>query len=89
MSDTLIAISRYGSGLSNNEMILGDTRLDSIYQVHGIPSISGEIIKGEMRMIKNDSDDPKIQFGLEMIELYAESYDGKRFTIPNEYELVE
>ena len=89
VSDTLIAISRYGSGLSNNEMILGATRLDSIYQVHGIPSIPGEIIKGNVKKVEKGDDDSNMSFGIEMIELYAESYDGKRFVIPDDYDFID
>jgi len=89
VSDTLIAISRYGSGLSNNEMILGATRLDSIYQVHGIPSIPGEIIKGNMKKVEKGDDDSNMSFGIEMVELYAESYDRKRFVIPDDYDFID
>ena len=89
VSDTLIAISRYGSGLSNNEMILGATSLDSLYQVHGIPPISGEIIKGNVEKVEQGDDDPNMSFGIEMIELYAETYDENRFTIPDDYEFID
>tara|TARA_Y100001970_G_C14171185_1_gene824265 strand:- start:347 stop:1132 length:786 start_codon:yes stop_codon:yes gene_type:complete len=89
VSDTLIAISRYGSGLSNNEMILGATKLDSIYQSNGISPISGEIVKGEVKKINKGDDDPSISFGIEIIELYVESYDKKRFVIPENYKFVD
>ena len=89
VSDTLIAISRYGSGLSNNEMILGATSLDSLYQVYGIPPISGEIIKGNVEKIEKGDDDSNMSFGIEMIELYAENYDENRFTIPDDYQFVD
>ena len=89
VSDTLIAISKYGSGLSNNEMILGATNLDSIYQVHGIAQISGEIIKGNVKKIEKGEDDPTVSFGIEMVELYVEDYDEKRFLIPDDYEFVD
>ena len=89
INDTLIAISSYGSGLSNNEMILGATKLDSIYKANGIPPITGEIIKGDVKKVEKGDDDPKMSFGIEMVELYAESYDGKRFAIPLDYEFVD
>ena len=89
INDTLIAISSYGSGLSNNEMILGATKLDSIYKANGIPPITGEIIKGDVKKVEKGDDDPKMSFGIEMVELYAESYDEKRFVIPLDYEFVD
>ena len=89
VSDTLIAISKYGSGLSNNEMILGATNLDSIYQVHGIAQIPGEIIKGNVKKFEKGEDDPTVSFGIEMVELYVEDYDEKRFLIPDDYEFVD
>ena len=42
-----------------------------------------------MRMFKDNSDDPHVNFGTEVVELYAENYDEKRFTIPDDYELVD
>ena len=42
-----------------------------------------------MRMFKDNSDDPHGNFGTEVVELYAENYDEKRFTIPDDYELVD
>jgi hypothetical protein len=89
INDTLIAISSYGSGLSNNEMILGATKLDSIYKANGIPPITGEIIKGDVKKVEKGDDDSKMSFGIEMVELYAESYDEKRFVIPLDYEFVD
>ena len=89
VSDTLIAISKYGSGLSNNEMILGATNLDSIYQVHGIAQIPGEIIKGNVKKFEKGEDDPTVSFGIEMVELYVEDYDEKRFLIPDDFEFVD
>ena len=89
INDTLIAISSYGSGLSNNEMILGATKLDSVYKANGIPPITGEIIKGDVKKVEKGDDDPKMSFGIEMVELYAESYDEKRFVIPLDYEFVD
>ena len=89
INDTIIAISRYGSGLSNNEMILGATKLDSIYEANGIPSITGEIIKGDVKKIEKGDDEPSMSFGIEMIELYAENYDAKRFVIPLDFEFVD
>ena len=89
VNDTIIAISRYGSGFSNNEMILGATKLDSIYKANGIPSIYGEIIKGDVKKIDKDDNEPSMSFGIEMIELYVESYDEKRFVIPLDYEFVD
>ena len=89
ISDTLIAISKYGSGLSNNEMILGATNLDSIYQVHAIAQIPGEIIKGDVKKIEKGEGDPTVSFGIEMVELYVEDYDEERFLIPDDYEFVD
>ena len=89
VSDTIIAISKYGSGLSNNEMILGATNLDSIYQFHGIAQIPGEIIKGNVKKFEKGEDDPNVSFGIEMVELYVEDYDEKRFLIPDDYEFVD
>ena len=89
VSDTLIAISKYGSGLSNNEMILGATNLDSIYQVHGIAQIPGEIVKGNVKKFEKGEDDPAVSFGIEMVELYVEDYDEKRFLIPDDFEFVD
>ena len=70
-------------------MILGATSLDSLYQVHGIPPISGEIIKGNVEKVEQGDDDPNMSFGIEMIELYAETYDENRFTIPDDYQFVD
>ena len=80
---------RYGSGLSNNEMILGLTKMDSVYNEYDVVPIPGEIIKGDVRMFKDNSVDPHGNFGTEVVELYAENYDEKRFTIPDDYELVD
>jgi len=87
--DSLVAMMRYGSGLSNNEMILGLTKMDSVYNEYDVVPIPGEIIKGDVRMFKDNSDDPHGNFGTEVVELYAENYDEKRFTIPDDYELVD
>ena len=89
VSDTLIAISKYGSGLSNNEMLLGITNLDSIYQVHAIAQIPGEIVKGNVKKFEKGEDDPTVSFGIEMVELYVEDYDEKRFLIPDDFEFVD
>jgi len=89
VNDTLIAISRYGSGLSNNEMILGATKLDSVYKANGIVDIEGEIIKGDVKKIDKVDNESSMSFGIEMIELYAENYERRRFEIPIDYEFVE
>ena len=51
--------------------------------------ITGEIIKGDVKKVEKGDDDPKMSFGIEMVELYAESYDEKRFVIPLDYEFVD
>ena len=87
--DTLIAINRYGSGLSNNEMILGATRLDSIYEANDIPPILGEIIKGDVKKIDKGEDEYDMSFGIEMVELYAEDYNPEKFIIPKDFKLKD
>ena len=89
VSDTLIAISRYGIGLSNNELILGATKLDSIYHKNGILPIEGEIIKGDVKKIENGDQDHSMSFGIEIVELYAEDFAQKNFIIPDNYEFVD
>ena len=74
LSDTLIALTTYGRGLSNNEMILGTTKLDSLYDANNISPILGEIIKGIVRKTDKGEDEYDMSFGLEMVELYAEDY---------------
>ena len=42
-----------------------------------------------MKKIEKGDDEPSMSFGIEMIELYAENYDAKRFIIPLDYEFVD
>ena len=89
LSDTLIALTTYGRGLSNNEMILGATKLDSLYDANNIIPILGEIIKGIVRKTDKGEDEYDMSFGLEMVELYAEDYIPEKFMIPKDFKLID
>ena len=89
LSDTLIALTTYGRGLSNNEMILGTTKLDSLYDANNISPILGEIIKGIVRKTDKGEDEYDMSFGLEMVELYAEDYIPEKFMIPKDFKLID
>ena len=89
LSDTLIALTTYGRGLSNNEMILGTTKLDSLYDANNIIPILGEIIKGIVRKTDKGEDEYDMSFGLEMVELYAEDYIPEKFMIPKDFKLID
>ena len=58
-------------------------------QGDAIAQIPGEIIKGDVKKIEKGEDDPTVSFGIEMVELYVEDYDEKRFLIPDDYEFVD
>ena len=79
--DSVISASTYGAGLSNNEMVLGSSNLDSIMSVYDIVPITGEIIKGDVRLRGKKNDESDVTFGTEIIELYAQNYNFKRFNI--------
>ena len=87
--DSVISASTYGAGLSNNEMVLGSSNLDSIMLVYDIVPIAGEIIKGDVRLRGKKNDESDVTFGTEIIELYAQNYNFKRFSIGLEYNLKD
>lgn len=87
--DSVISASTYGAGLSNNEMVLGSSNLDSIMSVYDIVPITGEIIKGDVRLRGKKNDESDVTFGTEIIELYAQNYNFKRFSIGLEYNLKD
>ena len=87
--DSVISASTYGTGLSNNEMVLGSSNLDSIMLVYDIVPITGEIIKGDVRLRGKKNDESDVTFGTEIIELYAQNYNSKRFSIGIEYNLKD
>ena len=87
--DSVISASTYGAGLSNNEMVLGSSNLDSIMSVYDIVPITGEIIKGDVRLRGKKNDESDVTFGTEIIELYAQNYNSKRFSIGLEYNLKD
>ena len=87
--DSVISASTYGAGLSNNEMVLGSSNLDSIMLVYDIVPIAGEIIKGDVRLRGKKNDESDVTFGTEIIELYAQNYNSKRFSIGIEYNLKD
>ena len=87
--DSVISASTYGAGLSNNEMVLGSSNLDSIMLVYDIVPITGEIIKGDVRLRGKKNDESDVTFGTEIIELYAQNYNFKRFSIGLEYNLKD
>ena len=87
--DSVISASTYGAGLSNNEMVLGSSNLDSIMVVYDIVPITGEIIKGDVRLRGKKNDESDVTFGTEIIELYAQNYNSKRFSIGIEYNLKD
>ena len=87
--DSVISASTYGAGLSNNEMVLGSSNLDSIMLVYDIVPITGEIIKGDVRLRGKKNDESDVTFGTEIIELYAQNYNSKRFSIGIEYNLKD
>lgn len=87
--DSVISASTYGAGLSNNEMVLGSSNLDSIMLAYDIIPIKGEIIKGDVRLRGKKNDESDVTFGTEIIELYAQNYNSKRFSIGLEYNLKD
>ncbi len=42
-----------------------------------------------VKKVEKGDDDSNMSFGIEMIELYAETYDEKKFTIPDDYEFID
>ena len=85
--DSLLNLLRFGSGFSNNETLLGVPGLDSLIEVSGINSISGEVIKGDVSFFEDGKS--KAGFGSEVVEIYAETFDSSFYTIPEGYERIE
>ena len=57
--------------------------------VYDIVPITGEIIKGDVRLRGKKNDESDVTFGTEIIELYAQNYNSKRFSIGIEYNLKD
>ncbi len=85
--DSIIFASTYGAGLSNNEMVLGSSELDSLMLVFNITPIKGEIIKGDVRLRGKINDDSDVSFGTEIVELYAEDFDPRTFSLDKDYKI--
>ena len=85
--DSIIFASTYGAGLSNNEMVLGSSELDSLMLVFDINPINGEIIKGDVRLRGKINDDSDVSFGTEIVELYAEDFDSSTFSLNKNYKM--
>ena len=85
--DSIIFASTYGAGLSNNEMVLGSSELDSLMIVFNIIPINGEIIKGDVRLRGKINDDSDVSFGTEIVELYAEDFDSSTFSLNKNYKM--
>ena len=85
--DSVIDLFRFGSGFSNNEILLGIPSLDSLMDISDIDPIDGEVIKGNVSFFKND--ELEAGFGAEIIEIYAETFDPLFYTIPEGYDLIE
>lgn len=87
--DSIIYASTYGAGLSNNEMVLGSSELDSLMLLFNITPIKGEIIKGDVRLRGKINDDSDISFGTEIVELYAEDFDPRTFSLDKDYKIKD
>ena len=87
--DSIIYASTYGAGLSNNEMVLGSSELDSLMLVFNITPIKGEIIKGDVRLRGKINDDSDVSFGTEIVELYAEDFDPRTFSLDKDYKIKD
>ena len=87
--DSIIFASTYGAGLSNNEMVLGSSELDSLMLEFNIAPIKGEIIKGDVRLRGKINDDSDVSFGTEIIELYAEDFDPRTFSLDKDYKIKD
>ena len=87
--DSIIYASTYGAGLSNNEMVLGSSELDSLMLVFNITPIKGEIIKGDVRLRGKINDDSDVSFGTEIVELYAEDFDSRTFSLDKDYKIKD
>ena len=87
--DSIIFSSTYGAGLSNNEMVLGSSELDSLMLVFNITPIKGEIIKGDVRLRGKINDDSDVSFGTEIVELYAEDFDPRTFFLDKDYKIKD
>ena len=87
--DSIIFASTYGAGLSNNEMVLGSSELDSLMLVFNITPIKGGIIKGDVRLRGKVNDDSDVSFGTEIVELYAEDFDPRTFSLDKDYKIKD
>ena len=87
--DSIIFASTYGAGFSNNEMVLGSSELDSLMLVFNISPIYGEIIKGDVRLRGKINDDSDVSFGTEIVELYAEDFDPRTFSLDKDYKIKD
>ena len=82
-------VSTYGAGLSNNEAVIGSSKLDSLFSQFSIEPIKGEIIKGDVIVIDKESDEINLSFGTEVVALYAEDFEIDSFNIGNDYILID
>ena len=87
--DSIIMASTYGAGLSNNEAVIGSPKLDSLFSQFSIEPITGEIIKGDVKVIDKESEDTNLSFGTEVVALYAEDFEIDSFNIGNDYVLID
>ena len=87
--DSIIFASTYGAGFSNNEMVLGSSELDSLMSVFSISPIYGEIIKGDVRLRGKINDDSDVSFGTEIVELYAEDFDSRTFSLEKDFKIKD
>ena len=55
----------------------------------GVRGVSVAYIVCNVKKFEKGEDDPTVSFGIEMVELYVEDYDEKRFLIPDDYEFVD
>ena len=85
--DSVIDLFGFGSGFSNNEILLGIPSLDSLMDVSDIDPIDGEVIKGNVSFFKDNG--LEASFGSEIIEIYAETFDPLFYTIPEGYDHIE
>ena len=87
--DSVIMTSTYGAGLSNNKAVIGSPKLDSLVSKFSIEPIKGEIIKGDVKVVDKESDETSLSFGTEIVELYAEDFDPRTFSLDKDYKIKD
>ena len=87
--DSVIMTSTYGAGLSNNKAVIGSPKLDSLVSQFSIEPIKGEIIKGDVKVVDKESDETSLSFGTEIVELYAEDFDPRTFSLDKDYKIKD